>query len=148
MVTLTLAAGGIKLIEDVVAKESGPVDEAILWFIRDHVPAALNGYFAVGTFSWSARLLMLVAAVAATALLVARRRFEAVPASGERDLRCGRHSGIGVPVFPVVTPSAPQRSLRLQRCAWRESGLAPGAWQWRSRCCGKAWSPFPVSSSV
>ena len=38
---LTLAVGGIKLIEDVVAKESGPVDEAILWFVRDHVPAAL-----------------------------------------------------------------------------------------------------------
>lgn len=34
---LTLAVGGIILIEDVVAKESGPVDEAILWFIRDHV---------------------------------------------------------------------------------------------------------------
>ena len=43
---LTLAVGGVKLIEDVVAKESGPVDEAILWFIRDHVPAALNGFFA------------------------------------------------------------------------------------------------------
>ena len=75
---LTLAVGGIKLIEDVVAKESGPVDEAILWFIRDQVPAALNGFFAVVTFSGSARFLMPVAAVAATALLVARRRFEAL----------------------------------------------------------------------
>ena len=75
---LTLAAGGVKLIEDVLAKESGPVDEAILWFIRDHVPAALNGFFAVVTFSGSARFLMPVAVVAATALFVARRRFEAV----------------------------------------------------------------------
>ena len=75
---LTLAVGGIKLIEDVVAKESGPVDEAILWFIRDHVPAALNGFFAVVTFSGSAKFLMPVAAVAAIALLVARRRFEAL----------------------------------------------------------------------
>lgn len=75
---LTLAVGGIKLIEDVVAKESGPVDEAILWFVRDHVPAALNGFFAVVTFSGSARFLMPVAVVAAVALLVVRRRFEAV----------------------------------------------------------------------
>ena len=75
---LTLAVGGIKLIEDVIAQESGPVDEAILWFIRDHVPAALNGFFAVVTFSGSARFLMPVAGVTALALLVARRRFEAV----------------------------------------------------------------------
>lgn len=75
---LTLAAAGIKLIEDVVAKESGPVDEAILWFIRDHVPAALNGFFAVVTFSGSAKFLVPVAVVAAIALLVARRQFEAV----------------------------------------------------------------------
>ena len=75
---LTLAAGGVKLIEDVVAEESGPVDEAILWFIRDHVPAALNGFFAVVTLSGSARFLMPLAAVAATASLLARRRVEAV----------------------------------------------------------------------
>ena len=75
---LTLAVGGIKLIEAVVAHESGPVDEAILWFIRDHVPAALNGFFAVATFSGSARVLVPVAGVAAAALFVARRRFEAV----------------------------------------------------------------------
>ena len=75
---LTLAVGGIKLIEDVVAKESGPVDEAILWFVRDQVPAALNGFFAWVTVSGSARFLMPVTVVSATALLVARRRFEAV----------------------------------------------------------------------
>ena len=75
---LTLAVGGIKLIQEVVAKESGPVDEAILWFIRDHVPSTLNGFFAAVTFSGSARFLMPVAVMAAVALLVARRRFEAL----------------------------------------------------------------------
>ncbi len=78
LAVLTLAVGGIKLIEDVVANESGPVDEAILWFIRDHVPAALNGFFTVVTFSGSARFLVPVAVVAAVALLVARRQFEAL----------------------------------------------------------------------
>ena len=75
---LTLAVGGIKLIEDVVAKESGPVDEAILWLFRNHVPAALNGFFAVFTFSGSARFLVPIAVMAAVVLLVSRRRFEAV----------------------------------------------------------------------
>ena len=75
---VTLAVSGIKLIEEVVAKESGPVDEAILWFVRDHVPAALTGFFAVVTSSGSARFLVPVIAMTAVALLVARRRFEAL----------------------------------------------------------------------
>ena len=69
---LTLAVAGIKLIEDVLAKESGPVDEAILWFVREHVPAALNGFFAAFTFSGSARFLVPVAVVAAVALQIGR----------------------------------------------------------------------------
>ena len=75
---LTLSVGGIKVIEDVVAKESGPVDEAILWFIREHVPSALTGFFTAVTFSGSAAVLVPAAGLAATALLVSRRRFEAV----------------------------------------------------------------------
>ena len=74
---LTLAGAAVKLTEDVVAKESGPVDEAILWFIRAQVPAALNGFFTAITLSGSARVLVPTAVVAVVALLVARRRFEA-----------------------------------------------------------------------
>ena len=77
MGVLTLAVGGVKVIEDVVAKESGPIDEAILWFIRDHVPSALTGFFEAVTLSGSAAFLVPVAGVAAAMLLVARRRFEA-----------------------------------------------------------------------
>ena len=75
---LTLAVVAVKLIEDVVAKESGPVDEAILWFIRDHVPSAMNAFFTAITFSGSARFLVPVAVVAVVILLVYRRRFEAL----------------------------------------------------------------------
>ena len=75
---LTLAVGGIKLIEDVVAMESGPVDEAILWFIRDHVPSALNAFFATVTLSGSAKFLVPITGVVAVALLFARRHFEAL----------------------------------------------------------------------
>ena len=75
---LTLAVAGIKLIEDVVAKESGPVDEAILWFVRQQVPAALNGFFEVVTLGGSARVLVPLTLVASTVLWLARRRFEAL----------------------------------------------------------------------
>ena len=75
---LTLAVGGIKLTEDVVAKESGPVDEAILWFFRDHVPAALRSFFEAVTFSGSAKVLVPVVFVAAVVLPVIGRRFEAL----------------------------------------------------------------------
>lgn len=74
---LTLAMVGIKVIEDVVAKESGPVDEALLWFVRDHVPPALTGFFAVVTLSGSAVFLIPVAIVASLLLLKAGRRVEA-----------------------------------------------------------------------
>ncbi len=75
---LTLAMSGIKVIEDVVAQESGPVDTAILWFVREHVPAALGGFFAAVTRSGSANFLLPAGAVAVAVLLIAKRRFEAL----------------------------------------------------------------------
>lgn len=51
---LTLVVSAIKVIEDVLARESGVVDEAVLWFVRDHVPAALGGFFSAVTQSGSA----------------------------------------------------------------------------------------------
>lgn len=74
--TLTLAMTAIKVIEDVVAQESRPVDTAILWFVRDHVPSALEGFFGWVTLSGSAAFLLPATAVAAVALWIARRRFE------------------------------------------------------------------------
>ena len=75
---LTLAMSAIKVVEDVVAKESGPVDSAILWFIREQVPAAMTGFFAVVTLSGSAAFLLPASVVAVLALLLAKRRFEAL----------------------------------------------------------------------
>lgn len=74
---LTLATGAIKLIEDVVAKESGPADAAALGFVREQVPAALHGFFAGLTLTGSAAFLLPVSVVAVLALLLAGRHFEA-----------------------------------------------------------------------
>ena len=75
---LTLAVSGIKVIEDVLAKESGPVDAAVLWFIREHVPAALTGFFATVTLSGSANFLVPAGVLVTVVLLIARRRYEAL----------------------------------------------------------------------
>ena len=74
---LTLAMSAIKVIEDVVAQESGPIDGAILWFVREHVPAALRSFFAAVTLSGSAAFLLPASVVAVLALLIAQCRFEA-----------------------------------------------------------------------
>jgi undecaprenyl-diphosphatase len=75
---LTLAMTAIKVIEDVVARESGPVDTALLWFVRDHVPASLTGFFGWVTLSGSTAFLLPTTAVVVAALLIARHRFEAL----------------------------------------------------------------------
>lgn len=66
------------MTEDVLARESGPVDTAILWFIRDHVPTALAGFFQLLSLSGSAVFLASVTIGLALALLLAARRFEAL----------------------------------------------------------------------
>jgi undecaprenyl-diphosphatase len=67
----------IKLIEDVVAQESGPIDSAILRLVHETVPGALTGLFAAVTLSGSAAFLLPAGVIAVLALLAARRRFEA-----------------------------------------------------------------------
>lgn len=75
---LTLAAVAIKVIEDVLDHESGPVDAAVLWFVRDHVPAAWSGFFSVVTLSGSAAFLLTLGSLAALVALFAKRWFEAM----------------------------------------------------------------------
>ncbi|MBK9572105.1 MAG: phosphatase PAP2 family protein [Rhodoferax sp.] len=75
---LTLAVSAIKVIEDVVEQESGPVDTAVLWFVRDHVPAKLSGAFSLITHSGSATFLVPLGLFTTLVLLAAKRRFEAL----------------------------------------------------------------------
>jgi len=44
---------GIKLSEDAITGDSGPMDKAILLFIHKHVPAGLNSFFEALTLSGS-----------------------------------------------------------------------------------------------
>lgn len=78
LMVLVLAASAVKLSEDVLGGESGPIDRAILLFIHSHVPGTLTWLFEAITFTGSARVLFPLAAVAAIALVWTRRRFEAL----------------------------------------------------------------------
>ena len=75
---LTLLVLGLKVFEDVIAKESGPVDTAWLWLIRQNVPSAMTGFFSVVTLSGSGKFLAPLTAVLASLLLFNRRQREAI----------------------------------------------------------------------
>ncbi len=78
VLVLILAVLAIKVSEDVLGGESGPIDEVILLFIRGHVPGRLTGFFEAITLTGSFRVLFPLATGATIALLCARRRFEAL----------------------------------------------------------------------
>jgi undecaprenyl-diphosphatase len=78
LLVLVLAVSAIKIGEDVLGGESGPIDKAILVFIHGHVPGGLTGFFEAITFTGSSRVLFPLAAASTIALLCARRRFEAL----------------------------------------------------------------------
>ena len=77
LLLLALLVVGVKVSEDVLAEESGPIDTAVLWWIRGQVPSASGGFFETVTRTGSATVLLPIAMVGAAALLFRRRRFEA-----------------------------------------------------------------------
>jgi undecaprenyl-diphosphatase len=78
LLVLVLAASAVKVSEDVLGGETGPIDRAVLLFTHRHVPDTLTGFFEVVTFTGSSWVLFPLAAVATISLLYARRRFEAL----------------------------------------------------------------------
>ena len=75
---LTLLVIGIKVFEDVLSKESGPVDTAALLLIKQNTPPALIGFFSAVTWSGAAIFLVPATAVLCTLLLLMRRPRDAV----------------------------------------------------------------------
>jgi undecaprenyl-diphosphatase len=75
---LTLLVVGIKVFEDVIAKESGPVDTAILWFVRQTIPPALLGIFALITQTGAGLFLAPLTAMLSSLLFLTRHRRAAV----------------------------------------------------------------------
>lgn len=78
LLVLVLAATAVKVSEDVLGGESGPIDRMILLFIHRHVDRSLNAFFEFVTLSGSSLVLFPLTAAATVLLLLARRRFEAL----------------------------------------------------------------------
>jgi len=78
LLVLVLAVSTIKVSEDVLGGESGPIDEAILLLLHNHVPSTLTAFCEAVTFTGSAGVIVPLATVATIALLSVRRRVEAL----------------------------------------------------------------------
>lgn len=65
---LTLLVVGVKVFEDVLSKESGPIDTAALWLIKQYASPAWLGFFSAVTWSGAA-ILLVPATVLLSALL-------------------------------------------------------------------------------
>lgn len=74
---LLVLAGAVKVTDDVLGGESGPIDKAILLFIRDAVPSVLHAFFEVITLTGSSMALVPLALLAVALLLLRKHRFEA-----------------------------------------------------------------------
>jgi undecaprenyl-diphosphatase len=77
LVAIALGVLAIKIVEDVLGKESGPFDEPVLRFIHEHASPALTAFFSAVTLTGSFRFLFAAATATTIALFLVRRRFEA-----------------------------------------------------------------------
>jgi undecaprenyl-diphosphatase len=69
---LTLLVVGVKVFEDVLSKESGPIDTAALWLIKQYASPAWLSFFSAVTWSGAAIFLVPATAFLCTLLLLAQ----------------------------------------------------------------------------
>jgi undecaprenyl-diphosphatase len=75
---LTLLVVGIKTFEDVIAKESGPVDTAVLWFIRQNMPPEMMEFFQIVTLSGAGVFLIPSAVLLAAIFVIFKQQRQAI----------------------------------------------------------------------
>jgi len=74
---LVLLVLALKIGEDVLGGESGPIDRAVLLFIHSHVPAAMTPFFEVITFTGSSKFLFPFTVFITVLLILTRHHSEA-----------------------------------------------------------------------
>ncbi len=67
---------GLKVSEEALSGDSGPVDKAILLFTHSHVPAAWTQFFDLITLTGSFKVLVSLTVIGCITLLILKRRFE------------------------------------------------------------------------
>lgn len=75
---LTVLVVAVKVFEDVLSKESGPVDTTILWFLKHQVPVNFLGFFGAITWFGAAVFLVPATGIACAALLATQHRSQAI----------------------------------------------------------------------
>jgi undecaprenyl-diphosphatase len=78
MCLLALTVAAVMVAEDTLKAQSGPIDTAMLLWLREHVPAALTPWFEAITFTASSTVLTPLAIVATVGLLAGRQRSAAL----------------------------------------------------------------------
>lgn len=79
---LVLAVSAIKVGQEAVGGDSGPVDRAFLLFVHSHIPGSLTRFFGLVTVTGSARVLLPLTAAGTIGLLCCGRRREALLLAG------------------------------------------------------------------
>lgn len=82
LVILVCLVAGLQAAEDVFDGDSRPADEAVLWFLREHVSGSFVGFFEAITITGSSNVLAPLTLAGCIALLVARKKFEALLLAG------------------------------------------------------------------
>jgi undecaprenyl-diphosphatase len=75
---LVLLVLALKISEDVLGGESGPIDKVTLLYIHSHIPASLTPFFTAITFTGSAKFLLPFTALITVMLFLARYHSEAM----------------------------------------------------------------------
>ena len=75
---LTLLILAVKIFEDVLTRESGPVDAALLWFIRQVMPPAMASFFSLVTLTGAAKFLVPATAALSVLFFVTQHRRQAI----------------------------------------------------------------------
>jgi undecaprenyl-diphosphatase len=78
LIALVFVVTAIKVTEDVIGRESGRFDEAVLMFVHSHVPSVLIGFFQAATFTASFEVLFPLATLTTIGMLIVGRRLEAL----------------------------------------------------------------------
>lgn len=78
LLMLTLGVSAIKVAEDAIGGDSGPLDRIILSFLHIHVPIGFTGFFQAITLTGSSKVLFPVTLAIGLILLLMRHRFEAI----------------------------------------------------------------------
>jgi undecaprenyl-diphosphatase len=75
---IVLAVLILDITEDVIGRDSGPIDGAILLFVHRHTSNTLHDFFAAVTLTGSSNVLVPLTIVCSLALTLAKHRFEAL----------------------------------------------------------------------